>query len=145
MCLLNGHLSAVYPLLNCIEVTRLLHALLMNYHACIIPLHNVLFLCTTYVFSIFENDIVPFRARKISMLGSRLAGMYRAYFIIISDVSLTHKPDQPTTCDTKRPEPFCCDLWNEKGSDRTTPGAQLQPRFIFHSTFCTVSRNQKSR
>ena len=72
-------------------------ALLFHYYACIIPLNNVLFLCTTYVFSIFENDIVPFRARKISMIGSRLAGMYRAYFTIISNVSLTHTPDQPTT------------------------------------------------
>jgi hypothetical protein len=61
-------------------------ALLLHYYACIIPLHNVLFLCTTYVFSIFENDIVPFRARKISMIGSWLAGMYRAYFTIISKV-----------------------------------------------------------
>ena len=114
------------------------------HYACIIPFHNVLFLCTTYVFSIFENDIVPFRARKISMIGSRLAGMYRAYFTIISNVSLTQiQTNQPRVTPPPRPEPFCGDLWNGKGSDRTTPGAQLQPRFIFHSTFCTVSRNQK--
>ena len=46
------------------------------------------------------------------MPGSRLSGMYRAYFTIISNVSLymkreyiyiyiyTHSPDQPTTRDT---------------------------------------------
>jgi hypothetical protein len=70
-------------------------ALLLHYYACIIPLNNVLFLSN--VFSIFESEIVPFRARKISILGSRLAGMYHAYFTIISNVSLTHTPDQPTT------------------------------------------------
>ena len=34
------------------------------------------------------------------MLGSWLAGMYRAYFTMISNVSLTHIPDQPTKRDT---------------------------------------------
>ena len=76
------------------------------------------------------------------MIGSRLH-MYRAYFNNNLKHFINSHTDQPTTRDTSaQARAFL--LRNEKDSDHTTPGAQLQPRYIFQSTFCTVSRNQKS-